>query len=358
MHHLPLHKALLTEGKRFTRAVFWVQELCSFPKNNMATPAPQQPAPATLFPVAPGVWGIKDIFVNVYLVATSSSGNWVLVDTGLKTAAKKIREAAAALFGTRTRPDAIVLTHAHFDHTGSLQTLLNEWLVPVYAHRLEAPYLTGRSSYPPPDPTVGGGLMTLLSFLYPSRPIDVSNHLLLLPEDGRIPVLPGWEYILTPGHAPGHVSLYRRSDGVLLAGDAFVTTRQESAFDALTQRLVLSGPPRYFTYDWKAAEQSVKKLAALQPVIAATGHGKPMQGTSMQEALQALGEQFKEKAVPSNGRYVAQPAIVNAAGVEYVPPAPPNRSWWPVAGAVALAALATVLLVKKYQAGKRAASLE
>ena len=67
------------------------------------------------------------------------------------------------LFGHGNRPAAILLTHGHFDHVGALKTLAEEWDVPVYAHTLELPYLTGRSSYPPPDPSVGGGAMAAMS---------------------------------------------------------------------------------------------------------------------------------------------------------------------------------------------------
>src|ERR1044072_7273048 len=181
------------------------------------------------YSVAPGVWRIKDVFVNMYLIHNPSENKWVLVDTGLKTSAGKIRKVAEHLFWPDYKPAAIILTHAHFDHIGSLRNLADEWDVPVYAHSLERPYLTGVSSYPPPDPSVGGGLMSLLSFLYPKGPIDLSDRLLPLPEDGTVPELPEWRYYHTPGHAPGHISLFRQRDKLLLAGDAFVTTNQESA---------------------------------------------------------------------------------------------------------------------------------
>ena len=114
---------------------------------------------------------------------------------------------------TMTRPpEAIILTHGHFDHVGSLERLLQLWDVPVYAHTLELPYLTGRSSYPPPDPLVGGGAMAWSSKLYPRGPIDLDGRAQALPDDHTVPGLPGWRWIHTPGHSPGHVSLVRESD--------------------------------------------------------------------------------------------------------------------------------------------------
>ena len=92
---------------------------------------------------------------------------------------------------------------------GHCCTLAEQWDVPIYAHELEAPYLNGTASYPPPDPTVGGGLMSLLSRFYPRGPVDVSRWLHLLPGDGSVPPMPGWKWIAVPGHTPGQVAFSR-----------------------------------------------------------------------------------------------------------------------------------------------------
>ena len=297
------------------------------------------------FAVAPGVWRIKDLFVNMYLVHNPSNNKWVLVDAGLKTSAAKIKKVAEHLFWPDTIPAAIILTHAHFDHTGSLKKLAEEWDVPVYAHSLEKPYLTGVSAYPPPDPSVGGGLMSLLSFTYPKGPIDISDRLVILPNDGTIPDLPEWRYYHTPGHAPGHISLFRQRDRLLLAGDAFVTTCQESAFSVMTQKRKLQGPPKYFTYNWSSAERSVKQLASLEPEIAATGHGKPMAGGELREALQKLADNFQQLAVPKSGRYVHEPALVNYEGVQFTPP-PHTKNLILATIGITAAAVLGFLLVK------------
>lgn len=290
------------------------------------------------FAVAPGVWGIHDVFVNMYLIHQPANNSWVLVDAGLKTSAHKIMQVAKHLFWPQSSPSAIILTHGHFDHTGALPALLSEWDVPVYAHYLEAPYLTGRSSYPPPDPSAGGGLMTLLSCTFPKQGLNLNGHLLMLPEDGTIPGLDGWRYIHTPGHTPGHISLYREYDQVLLVGDAFVTTRSEALSHVITQTKKISGPPRYFTPDWISAESSVKKLAALQPQTVATGHGRPLSGKTMQQQLQRLADNFEKEAKPHSGRYADEAAVAGVNGVEYIPPANNGRWWW-LAGAIALTAL-------------------
>ena len=135
--------------------------------------------------------------------------------------------------------------------------------------------------------------------------------------------MPGWEWIHTPGHTAGHVSLFRVSDGTLIAGDAFVTTKQESLMAVLAQTPEIHGPPAYYTTDWDAARESVQILAALEPRLVATGHGKPLLGLAMLASLRTLARDFDRLAIPESGRYVHQPAVTDARGVVSVPPAVP-----------------------------------
>lgn len=305
---------------------------------------PPQETQSLYFDVAKGVWGTKDVFVNMYVVQNLETEEWVLIDAGLKSSAPKIRKMVARLFGENARPAAILLTHGHFDHTGSLAKLADEWDVPVYCHYLELPYLSGKSSYPPPDPTVNGGLMAKMSWMFPKKPIDISQRLNILPPDGSVPFLDGWEYIYTPGHAPGHVSFFRKKDRVLIAGDAIVTTVQESVMSVMRQKKKLSGPPKYFTYDWEAARSSVMAIADLRPEVIATGHGKPMSGSEMQAALYNLSRHFDAIAIPKHGRYVDDPAVVDASGVMYVPPRESQTTkLWLTAG-ISLVAVAGILM--------------
>jgi glyoxylase-like metal-dependent hydrolase (beta-lactamase superfamily II) len=299
-----------------------------------------------VFVVAPGVWRMKDIFVNVFMIQNREGTNWVLVDTGLKTSATKIKKMAEEIFGSvGSRPEAIVMTHGHFDHRGSLLQLADEWGVPVYCHHQERPYLTGQSAYPPPDPSVGGGLMALASFAYPNEPINVETHLQELDEDGSIPGLEDWRWVHTPGHTPGHISLFREKDGVLIAGDAFVTTIQESAISVLTQAKVIWGPPKYFTPDWGAAARSVRELAALEPNVIVTGHGQAMYGDEARKALHKLAREFWQRGIPAKGRYVKEAATFNDDGVPTH--IPPNRGYMAVRLLTAAAFLVVGYMIYK-----------
>lgn len=257
--------------------------------------------------VAADVAGLRVLLVNAYAISRNS-GDWALVDCGLPHSQVWIQRWVEDHFGKGARPAFIVLTHGHFDHAGSAEALAGAWNVPVYAHQLELPYITGRTPYPPPDPTVGGGLMALLCKLYPRGPVDVSSRVRILPEDGSVPGFTEWRWIHTPGHTVGHISLFRARDRVLIAGDAIATTKQESFLAIATQRAELHGPPAYFTTDWDAARNSVEGLAALRPETVAPGHGRPLSGPDVAPALTALARNFDRVARPDRGRYVDRPA--------------------------------------------------
>ena len=251
--------------------------------------------------IAPGLRGLRLIFVNVFGI-THPDGTWTLIDAGIPHAAARIRSWAETAFNRP--PNAIVLTHGHFDHAGSAAELADGWDCPIFAHPLEYPYLTGQQEYAGPNWKAGGGMMSLLSPLYPKAPINLGNRLKSLPGEGSelsLAELPGWTLLHTPGHTSGHVSFFRESDRTLLVGDAFCTTKPESFFEAaLAQQPELHGPPSYFTSNWSDARASVEKLAALDPLTVAVGHGKPLAGDSVPDRLQQLADDFDRVAVPDD----------------------------------------------------------
>jgi glyoxylase-like metal-dependent hydrolase (beta-lactamase superfamily II) len=285
--------------------------------------------------IAPDVGWLPISFVNVYFVGRPG-GPWVLIDAGLPGCAQQIRAAAAARYGATSRPEAILLTHGHWDHVGSAQRLAARWDVPIYAHSLEHPYLTGRSAYPPPDPTIGGAIGFLSRFM-PSSPYAFGSRLRALPSK-QVPGLPDWEWLPTPGHSPGHVSFFRPADRVLLAGDAFATMDMESWTGLVTrrQRLARAGAP--FNSDWAATRASVESLAKLRPNVVGCGHGIPISEHDIVARLARFAERFR---APRHGRYVHEPARTDDDGVVTLPRAPLDPV--PFATAAALLAAGVIL---------------
>lgn len=249
---------------------------------------------------------INFTIVNVCLVGNpkGKSGEWVLVDTGLENSSDFIVQSVEKRFGKDSRPQAIILTHGHFDHVGSVIKLSELWDVPVFIHELELPYVTGKKDYPKGDPTVDEGLVAKMSPTFSNTSIDIGFRVVALPADGIVPYMPDWKWIHTPGHTEGHISLFREKDGVLLAADAFSTLKQESLISVVTQMEQISGPPKYLTVDWNAAEDSVQRLKDLNPSLVIPSHGQPMEGEELTRHLSILVNHFDEIAVPEQGRCV------------------------------------------------------
>lgn len=204
--------------------------------------------------IFPNIILLKFTNINAYIVGDNSG--WVLVDTGLDSSYDYILKTTKEYFGKRSRPKAIILTHGHFDHVGSVVKLVEYWDVQVYASELELSYL------------------------------KLGERAVALAGEGQVPGMSGWEWLPTPGHTPGHISLFQENDKVLIAGDAFTTTKQEALLSVISGR------------------NSVDLLKSLRPTIVLPSHGAVLTGDTLKNYLDLLQEYFDQQAVPEEGKYL------------------------------------------------------
>ena len=257
-------------------------------------------------------WVAQDLLLLEFTISNAvivsqlgqQKDKWVLIDTGLENSGEFIRHVAEEEFGSSSKPEAIILTHGHFDHVGSVAELANDWDVPVYIHELELPYVTGKKDYPLAETEVDDGIVAKISKTFKHTSIDLGNRVFPLPADGSIPFMPDWKWVLVPGHTEGQIVLFRESDRVLIAADSFTTVKQESLLSVLSQQEKVSGPPKYFTTNWEQAKQSLQKIIDLNPKLAIVSHGQPIEGEDLKQQLDQLMNHFDEVAKPHHGKFV------------------------------------------------------
>lgn len=173
-------------------------------------------SPAIL--LAPNVYRVptKSDFVNSYLFI-EDDGSLTLVDTGLKSAPKRI--AAAVEYLNRDMGDVrrIILTHSHDDHAGGAAKVIELAGSPqVMAHEADKEFFESGTN-PPRDLSYFAGKFFRFMPEGGFAPFKVSTAL----KDGEIlPIAGGIQVIHTPGHTPGHISLLHRLSGTLITGDS------------------------------------------------------------------------------------------------------------------------------------------
>ncbi|WP_186566672.1 MBL fold metallo-hydrolase [Lawsonibacter celer] len=165
---------------------------------------------------------VGPIGTNCYLLEDETTNSAAVVDPGGE--AERI---LAQLKADGMEVKCILLTHAHFDHTGGVADLRAALpQVPVYLHRLDAERL-GTGEMPAIGPTV---------------PYDEGDEVLV----GALTV----KVLFTPGHTPGGVTLLVEGERVLFTGDTL--------FQGSMGRTDLAGG------NYEEIMRSLARLAALE----------------------------------------------------------------------------------------------
>lgn len=206
--------------------------------------------------IVSGIHLIPSKMVNCYLILEPDGVT--LVDAGMSKA--NVLKYLTGLGRPSTDLKRIIITHSDPDHVSALADLVTASGARVFAPRLEAQAMTdGRASRPLNSRWAALVLRVFLS-VFKQKPAHVDQ---LLDDGEELPIAGGLRVVATPGHTPGHISLYSPAFRVLFCGDSM-----EAGRDGRLRR-----SPRTRTWNEEAAIESVRTQQALGAEIVCAGHG-------------------------------------------------------------------------------------
>lgn len=201
---------------------------------------------------------VPGVVANPYLIINSES--LTLIDAGLPWSYKKILKYITSLGFEAEDIRDIIITHADSDHVGGLATIQSRSEGRVFASEIEAQAIVqGIQSRPLKLSGVQKRLFSLASVFFRAAPVEVDH---ILTNEEILPVMGGLRIIETPGHTPGHISLYAEVEGVLFCGDSLRCP---------DGRIKVSRGVN--TWDEELAWQSAELQAGLGASIVCPGHG-------------------------------------------------------------------------------------
>jgi len=210
--------------------------------------------------ITDNVFVVPRVVANTYILIDDDG--LTIIDAGLPRSEKKILAFVAKLGFYPSDVKHIALTHSDLDHVGALATLQKATGARSYASQIEADAIA--AGEPSRQINTSGSslrriLFALVGPFFKSRPFQVDE---ILVEGQSLPALGGLRVVETPGHTPGHISLFALAVGVLFCGDSMVTDENG-----------IYGSRPTVTWDEAKAKESVRKQAALGASIVCSGHG-------------------------------------------------------------------------------------
>lgn len=196
------------------------------------------------------------------LVDTSTPGSFPQIEKDLRRSGHQLSQVKR-----------ILLTHAHWDHYGSLAALKEATGARVYAHhRYESAVIRGEKKplHPSYSQLHGFDRMVSTVWVQPNlrHKVAVQVDYELKEGDRLDEVLPGLEVVDVPGHSPGQCGFWQAERGLLFGGDVMMRTP--------SGRFVL--PMVAATPDLDQAKRSIRKVAEMNVTTLCLGHGKPLVG--------------------------------------------------------------------------------
>lgn len=213
----------------------------------------------------------------------------ILIDCGYPNFMPLLEEAAGRHGISLDSITRLIVTHHDMDHIGSLAALKRAFPhIEIISHELEAPYIAGtrkslrleqaESTLEALPAEAKPHAEQFIRFLQSIEPVAVDRTVY---SGERLPWCGGIEIIHTPGHMPGHISLYLPASKTLIAADAVVIEEG---------RLAIANPQ--YTLDPDEAIRSVERLLDYDIEELVCYHGGVFQG-EVKQALRQLIHAYK-----------------------------------------------------------------
>ena len=186
---------------------------------------------------------------------------------------------------------ALLITHAHTDHTGAADHFAREYGTPVLGSAAEHRQLLGLERFQVSPQQVLVRAWRPRVFRWGIRAFRAGGARIV-----PVPAAAIWDVDLlaglpggpvavpTPGHTPGHTAFYLPDVKAVITGDALVTGHPIST---------RTGPqllPRMFQHDGVRAGSALAVLAGLDASLILPGHG-PALSTGIREAVDVVRRQ-------------------------------------------------------------------